>query len=72
MRPKKSESVFFPLIIVVAAITRAYAAEFGFTKEDFDRILEAEKRQREQIESDLKALFDEIPPDADDDDKKGA
>jgi hypothetical protein len=41
---KKCETVFFPVIGLINMISRAYAADYGFTNDVFDRIVEAHKR----------------------------
>jgi hypothetical protein len=60
-RLRATEKVFFPLIMVVNHINRAYAAEFGLTNQVFDKMVAMRKRQQEQIEKDLKEIFDASP-----------
>jgi hypothetical protein len=63
---KKCETVFFPIIGLVSMVSRAYAADFGFTNEVFDRIVKAQKDEQAQIEADLKEIFGKRPPDISD------
>lgn len=60
---KALETVFFPLTDIINVISRAYAAEFGFTHELVDHLVEEDKKQREQIERDLKSLLDDSSAD---------
>ncbi len=58
-RLKRTESVFFPLIMVVVVnmVGRAYAADIGLTAEYIKKLAERWKAEQRQIETDLGDVF---------------
>jgi hypothetical protein len=56
-RLRDTERVFFPLIMTINLITRACAADYGFTNEVFDRIVSMRKRQQAQVERELNDIL---------------
>jgi hypothetical protein len=63
-RLKRTESVFFPLIMIVNLVGRAYAAEIGMTTEYIKKLADRWKAEQRQIETDLKEAFEDENPDA--------
>ena len=58
-RLKLAEKIFFPVIIVISRLNRAYAADYGVTDEFLKRRREAWEAEQHQIENDLKDIFDD-------------
>jgi hypothetical protein len=61
---KRTESVFFPLIMVVNLVGRAYAADLGLTAEYIRKLADRWKEEQRQIEADLRDAFGDENPDA--------
>jgi len=58
-RLRRAESVFFPLVMVVNMVGRAYAADLGLTDEYIKRLAERWKAEQRQIEAELRDMFRE-------------
>lgn len=56
-RLKRTESVFFPLIMVVNMVGRAYAADLGLTTDYIHSLAERWKAEQREIETELRDLF---------------
>jgi hypothetical protein len=63
-RLKRTESVFFPLVMLVNTVGRAYAADIGVTTEYISKLSERWKAEQRQIEADLREAFGDENPDA--------
>ena len=63
-RLKRTESVFFPLTMVVNTVGRAYAADIGVTTEYISKLSERWKAEQRQFEADLRDAFGDEKPDA--------
>ena len=61
-RLKLAEKIFFPVVIFVGRIGRAYAADLGLTAEFVERQRKLEEAEQREIEEDLKDIFDDDEP----------
>jgi hypothetical protein len=62
-RLKLAEKIFFPLVMLIGHLGRAYAADYGVTDEFVERRRRALEAERRQIENDLRDIFDESESD---------